>query len=119
MYAALIKHQVIRPSALHITKFARASVSGKTHPNTKGNEEFFLNTTFPDDFESTPLNPEALEKQAQKAKGQSSDVHYSTADIAAHKADIYESIYPTEGKKGAKGKKSQDLPDQVPNIDEM
>lgn len=39
MFPALIKHQIVKPSAFHITRVARASVSGKTLPSTTGSEE--------------------------------------------------------------------------------
>lgn len=42
MYPALLKHQIVKPSAFHISRIARASVSGKTQPSAKGSEECTL-----------------------------------------------------------------------------
>lgn len=82
MYPALLKHQLTRPSAFHITRLARTSVHGKAQSGSKGDDEctvhnhdhsilhndlyhlfaVFVNTTFPDDYEWSPLRPEDLQK---------------------------------------------------------
>ncbi|KAJ5359007.1 uncharacterized protein N7496_011420 [Penicillium cataractarum] len=118
MYPALIKHQIVKPSAFHITRLARASVSNKTHSSSKGNEEFFVTTTFPDDYESS-LNSDILQEQSRAMKSQTTPDHFNAADIEQHKADIYESIVPQDSKAAMKKKNNQDLPEQEPSLDEM
>ncbi|CEO58893.1 hypothetical protein PMG11_03588 [Penicillium brasilianum] len=123
MYPALIKHQIVKPSAFHITRLARASVSGKTQPSSKGNEEFFVTTTFPDDFEST-FKSDMLQEQNRTMKSQNTPEHFSAADVEAHKVDIYESIFPKDPnakdpKAAMKKKNDLNLPEQEPSLDEM
>ncbi|KAJ5204441.1 uncharacterized protein N7498_005320 [Penicillium cinerascens] len=133
MYPALIKHQLTRPSAFHITRLARASVSGKTQSDVKGDEAFFVNTTFPDDYEGSPLRAEDLQKQ-QAVKEQTAEekivgvswiymyyerVLISQATTAAHRADIYESLFPPDPKKAGKRSKDPQAFEQEPSIDEM
>ena len=83
MYPALLKHQLTRPSAFHITRLAQTSVHGKAQSGMKGDDEctlqdhdhsillhdlyhlfaVYVNTTFPDDYEGSPLRPEDIQKQ--------------------------------------------------------
>ncbi|KAJ5450120.1 uncharacterized protein N7458_006569 [Penicillium daleae] len=119
MYPALIKHQIVKPSAFHITRLARASVSGKTQSSTKGNEEFYVATTFPDDFDSSSLKSNIVEGQSQTTKSQNTPEHFSAADVERHKTDIYESLYPKEKSGAVKGKNDQNLPEQEPHLDDM
>ncbi|KAJ5883664.1 uncharacterized protein N7473_010550 [Penicillium subrubescens] len=118
MYPALLKHQIVKPSAFHITRIARASVSGKTQPSAKGSEEFFVTTTFPDDFEST-MKSDLFQEQSPTMKSQTTPEQFSAADIERHKADIYESISPKKTSGFVKKQDSQNLPEQEPNLDEM
>ncbi|KAJ5682332.1 CAZyme family GT90 [Penicillium macrosclerotiorum] len=111
---ALIKHQIRKPAAVHIPRLARASVSGKTQPNVKGDEEY--------DFEASPLNSEVLQNKAEGAGNQTStNQTFDAATIEKHKADIYESILPDGSKKGVnKAPKDQvEQDEQVPNMDEL
>ncbi|KAJ5127114.1 hypothetical protein N7448_007893 [Penicillium atrosanguineum] len=119
MYPALLKHQLTRPSAFHITRLARASVHGKAQSGMKGDDEFFVNTTFPDDYEGSPLRPEDIQKK-EAMKEQTAAEKMSTT--AAHKADIYESIFPPKPNKAPKRKDSNKSPEnfeQEPGLDEM
>ncbi|KAJ5082585.1 hypothetical protein N7532_011628 [Penicillium argentinense] len=137
MYRALIKHQLTRPSAFHITRLARASVSEKARPDTKGNEEcmlsfslseIFVTTTFPDDYESSPLQPDLLEPRQTAAaasdKGNVSDNEVMTQGTTEqHKADIYDSLWGKEAQ--GRPKKQTTARDEAleaehePDIDEM
>ncbi|OKO93415.1 hypothetical protein PENSUB_12478 [Penicillium subrubescens] len=110
MYPALLKHQIVKPSAFHITRIARASVSGKTQPSAKGSEEY--------DFEST-MKSDLFQEQSPTMKSQTTPEQFSAADIERHKADIYESISPKKTSGFVKKQDSQNLPEQEPNLDEM
>lgn len=84
MFSTLIKHQFPRASTFQITRLSRAGVHAKTPPNIKAHEEcalylsqhnlykqltsdltVYVATTFPDDFEASPLKPEDLQKMDQ------------------------------------------------------
>ncbi|KAJ6120591.1 hypothetical protein N7523_004871 [Penicillium sp. IBT 18751x] len=119
MYPALLKHQLTRPSAFHITRLARTSVHGKAQSGMKGNDEFFVNTTFPDDYEGSPLRPEDIQKMEALKEQTAAEKQATTA---AHKADIYESLFPPNPDKASKTKKSINTPknfEQEPGLDEM
>lgn len=45
MYAALIKRQLTRPSAVRVSRLAQASIHEKSQPNAKGNEECMAQNT--------------------------------------------------------------------------
>ncbi|KAJ5917598.1 hypothetical protein N7466_011152 [Penicillium verhagenii] len=122
MYPALAKRHLLRPSTAQVTQLARASVHNKAHSNMKPDEEFFVNTTFPDDFEnSTMLRDELRQKEAE---AKASKGPWDKATIEAHKQDIFESLYPHDAKSGkapstSKQKKAQPEPERAPELDEM
>ncbi|KAJ5752982.1 hypothetical protein N7520_009899 [Penicillium odoratum] len=120
MYPALTKRHLLRPSAFQIGQLARASVHGKAHTDMKADEKFFINTTFPDDFENSDLMPELLRREAE---AKASNGPWDKATIEAHKQDIWESLYPAD-KQGAKAagkqkKKPEPEPERAPELDEM
>ncbi|CAI7650734.1 hypothetical protein N7533_009476 [Penicillium manginii] len=119
MYSTLIKRQLTRPSAVRISRLAQASIHEKHFPNVKGNEEFFINTTFPDDYEGSPLKPDLDKKQAATS---------DQGTTEQHKADIYDSLWGKEAggvAKETKQKKEATARDEAlesehePEIDEM
>jgi len=117
MYPALIKRQLTRRPAFHITRLAQASLHEKSQPNSKANEEFFVNTTFPDDYDDSPLKPD-LEKPT---KAEAATSQQETTE--QHRADIYESLWGE--KAGGKVKEKTTARDEAleaehePDMDEM
>ncbi|KAJ5664072.1 hypothetical protein N7507_004803 [Penicillium longicatenatum] len=121
MYPALTKRHLLRPSAVRIAQLSRASVHHKVHADPKAEEQFFVNTTFPDDFENSSLLKQELEQR--KAEAEATTGPWDKATIEAHKRDIFESLYGYEAK-GGKGatrtsKKAQAEPERAPDLDEM
>ncbi|KAJ5728948.1 uncharacterized protein N7483_003456 [Penicillium malachiteum] len=121
MYLAIIKRQCLRPSAVCFNQLSRASVHGKAQSGMKGDEDFFVTTTFPDDFEASPLKAELLQKQAE---AEASSGPWDEATIEQHKKDIYESLYPHEANDAMNQKSKQKTPpepeaERAPNMDEL
>ncbi|KAJ5224688.1 uncharacterized protein N7469_008191 [Penicillium citrinum] len=118
MYTALIKRQMItagRRSAFCATRPAQALLHEKANPKIKGNEEFFVTTTFPDDYEGSRLSSELENKTPTTDQGTTEQ----------HKADIYESLWGKEATGGPRKPKQTTARDEAletehePEIDEM
>ncbi|KAJ5619918.1 hypothetical protein N7510_003902 [Penicillium lagena] len=105
MYSALIR-QTIKPSGLHITRLARASFADKVQSRTppSGGDEYFVTTTFPDDFESSPLKPDAQGTKTN-VKGFKEAMHEASAQAkqaqspAAQRAKSEKDKLPSEMEK--------------------
>ncbi|KAJ5717118.1 hypothetical protein N7488_002764 [Penicillium malachiteum] len=122
MYSAIIKRQCLRPSAVRLNQLSRASVHGKAQSGgMKGDDDFFVTTTFPDDFEASPLKSELLQKQAE---AEASSGPWDQATIEQHKKDIYESLYPHEANDAMNQKSTKKAPpepeeERAPDMDEL
>ncbi|KAJ5554154.1 hypothetical protein N7513_004113 [Penicillium frequentans] len=122
MYAVLAKRHLLRPSTARIIQLSQASVHNKATTYTKVEEEFFVNTTFPDDFENSSLLKQELEQR--KAEADAATGPWDKATVEAHKKDIFESLYNREaagGKGAAKTTKKKADPEaeRAPELDEM
>ncbi|OQE23552.1 hypothetical protein PENSTE_c008G05952 [Penicillium steckii] len=116
MYSAVVKRQMInvgRRSAFCATRPAQALVHEKAQPNVKGNEEFFVTTTFPDDYEGSQLASNLDKKTSAPDPGTTEQ----------HKADIYDSLW---GKEASGGPRKQTTArdealetEHEPEIDEL
>ncbi|KAJ5291371.1 hypothetical protein N7478_000622 [Penicillium angulare] len=117
MFPAVIRHQLLKPSVTSVNQLARASVHGKAHTDMKGTEDFYVNTTFPDDYEasSAALDAELLKRQAE---AEASNGPWDEATIEQHRKDIYESIYPQQGGNKKRADNPPD-PERAPDMDEM
>ncbi|KAJ5097307.1 hypothetical protein N7456_008028 [Penicillium angulare] len=118
MFPAVIRHQLLKPSVASVNQLARASVHGKAHTDMKSTEDFYVTTTFPDDYEasSSALNAELLKRQAE---AEATNGPWDEATIEQHKKDIYESIYPQQSGGHKKRTDSPPDPERAPDMDEM
>ncbi|KAJ5091658.1 hypothetical protein NUU61_006528 [Penicillium alfredii] len=111
MFFIPISRQAFRPSAIQINRLARVTYHGKAESNVKPEDEFFLNTTFPDDFEASPLKPEVLQKDQDRQ-----DSTKSTTQTASTDNKIRDSK-PHENK--GENMQGPDDAEREPNLDEM
>lgn len=107
----MIKRQLLKPSAFRVTRVAQASLHEKSQP-VKGNEEFFVTTTFPDDYEGSRLKSDIDKKAATVDQGTTEQ----------HKADIYDSLWNKSAGSPPKQRTAQDEAletEHEPEMDEM